>query len=71
MMAEKERKIMQFLDPNHPFFRKAATRWATALVPLVWGGVELATGHPGWGALFLAAGAYALWALIIRPRAGR
>lgn len=59
---------MKLLDPNDPFFRHAWVRWATALVPLAWGVVELRLGNPGWALLFLAAGAYALWKLILsRP----
>ncbi|THD81535.1 hypothetical protein E7811_16655 [Aliigemmobacter aestuarii] len=62
---------MQFLDPNHPFFRNPLARWATILLPSLWGVFEFLTGHPGWGILFLAAGAYALWVLVIGPSRGR
>ncbi|MDP4032410.1 MAG: hypothetical protein Q8P60_06080 [Pseudorhodobacter sp.] len=57
---------MPFLDPDHPFFRRPATRWATALVPLGWGGLEALSGNPGWAILFGGAGAYAFWALIVK-----
>ncbi|WP_149142779.1 hypothetical protein [Gemmobacter caeruleus] len=56
---------MRFLDADHPFFRRPVARWGTALAPLVWAVVEFATGNPGWGILFGAAGAYAAWALLI------
>lgn len=56
----------RFLDADHPFFRPAWRRWVTALVPLGWGAVELATGSPGWAVMFGAVGAYALWVLIIK-----
>jgi hypothetical protein len=47
-------------------FRKAWVRWATALIPLGWGGLELSWGNTGWAFLFGAAGAYAFWALIVK-----
>ena len=56
----------RLLDADHPFFRQAWRRWATALVPLCWGVMELATGSPGWAVMFGAAGAYALWVLVIK-----
>jgi hypothetical protein len=57
---------MKFLDPNHPFFAPVWRRWATAIVPLAWGALELAWGNPGWAILFLGAGAYAFWMLILK-----
>ena len=71
MMAEKARKIMQFLDPKHPMFRNPAVKWATILVPGLWGAFETVAGSPGWGILFLAAAAYALWVLVIGPARGK
>lgn len=47
-------------------FRTALSRWATAVLPAAWGGVELVLGNPGWGVLFIAAGAYAFWILVIK-----
>lgn len=61
-------RAMKLLDPDHPMFRRAWVRWATALVPLAWAAVELATGNPGWALMFGAAGAYALWVLVIARR---
>jgi hypothetical protein len=57
---------MPLLDPNDPFFARPWVRWTTVLVPLGWGLMELATGAPGWAMLFLAAGGYAGWVLILR-----
>lgn len=57
---------MKFLDPDHPMFARAWVRWATVLVPLAWGGVELALGNPGWAILFAAVAGYAFWVLILR-----
>jgi hypothetical protein len=55
---------MKFLDPDDPFFAKPWVRWATVLFPIGWGLVELIwIGSPMWGMIFLAAGAYAGWAL--------
>ena len=47
-------------------FRNPIVRWATAVVPLAWGGMEFLLGNPGWGVMFAAAGAYAFWHLIIK-----
>lgn len=57
---------MKFLDRDHPFFERPLNRWLTTVLPMAWGAVELYTGNPGWAALFLAAGAYAGWELLIR-----
>lgn len=57
---------MKFLDPNHPFFARAWVRWATAVLPVLWAGVEFINDNPGWGVLFAGAGAYAFWMLIVR-----
>lgn len=56
---------MRFIDPDHPFFSRAWVRWATALAPILWAGVELLTGNPGWAVLFGAAGVFAFWQLVI------
>ena len=41
--ADAKGKTMtkQFLDTNHPMFRKAWVRWATTVFPLAWGAMEL------------------------------
>ncbi len=57
---------MKLLDPADPFFRKPWRRWAVTLAPLAWAAVEFATGAPVFGLLFLAAGLYAGWVLILR-----
>ena len=56
---------MQLLDPRHPFFAKPIRRWLTALLPILWGIVEIMLDSPGWGMVFLAAGLYALWVLVL------
>lgn len=61
---------MKFLDPDHPFFRRPAARWATALLPMGWGLVEFWFDSPGWGILFVGAGAYAAWVLLIKGPSG-
>lgn len=59
---------MKFLDRDDPFFAKPWVRWATVLVPVAWGLVELFwTGSLLWAALFLAIGGYAGWVLL-KPR---
>ena len=57
---------MQILDPNDPFFAKAWVRWVTCVLPMLWGLVEFYYNSPGWGVLFLAAGGYAFYMLIIK-----
>ncbi|MBP2550905.1 hypothetical protein J2858_003845 [Neorhizobium galegae] len=56
---------MKFLDPHHPFFKPLWRRILTALLPLAWGAVELYNGSTGWGLMFLVAGAYAAYELLI------
>jgi hypothetical protein len=62
---------MPLLDPNHPFFTPRWRRWATILVPCLWGLFEFRNGSPEWGVVFEAAAAYSLWALILQPAARR
>jgi hypothetical protein len=60
---------MKLLDPFDPIFEKAWVRYLTTFPALVWGGVEVWSGSPGWGIIFLALGAYAYWQLfIVRPK---
>jgi hypothetical protein len=55
---------MKFLDRDDPFFAKPWVRWATTLVPIAWGLVELLwIGSPLWGAIFIGVGVYAGWVL--------
>lgn len=56
---------MQLLDPKHPFFAKTWVRWFWTLLALGMGVVEFLTGSPGWGIMFLAAGGYLGWVLIL------
>lgn len=57
---------MKFLDPNHPMFRRAWVRWLTVLVPVASGLAEFSMGSPAFGIIFVAAGAYAFYWLIMR-----
>ncbi len=56
---------MPLVDPEHPFFAKAWTRWLWTLLALAAAVAEFVAGSPMWGAAFLAAGAYLGWVLII------
>jgi hypothetical protein len=56
---------MKFLDPHHPFFKPLWRRILSVLLPTAWGGVELYNGSTGWAVLFLGAGAYAAYELLI------
>lgn len=58
----------KFLDRDDPFFAAPWRRWATTLLPLGWGLFEMWLEQPFWGILFIAAGAYAGWELILKPR---
>mgnify|MGYP001157914750 CR=1 FL=1 len=57
---------MPLVDPEHPFFAKTWVRWFWTLLPLGMAVVEFAMGSPGWGLMFLAAGSYLGWVLLIR-----
>ncbi|WP_410216683.1 hypothetical protein [Paracoccus sp. (in: a-proteobacteria)] len=59
------------VDPNSPFFRPLWVRVLCVLLPLVWAGVELASGSPFWAILFGAAGIYLGLALFVWRRPGR
>ena len=56
----------KFLDPDHPFFKHVWRRWLTALFPLAWAIVEIATGNALWAVLFGAVGIYAFRVLIVK-----
>jgi len=56
--------MKKFLDADHPFFAKPWVRWVSALFPTFWGMAEFAMGSPGWGMVFLGAGAWAFYVLI-------
>ncbi len=57
---------MKLLDRNDPFFAKPWVRAISVLFPLIWGIVEFFNDSPGWGILFVAAGAYAAYELYFR-----
>ena len=48
--------MRRLLDADDPFFAAPWRRWATTLVPLVWGIFELWMQEPFWGILFIAQG---------------
>lgn len=54
------------VDPNAPFFRPLWVRVLCVLFPLIWAGVEFASGNAFWGLLFAAAGAYLGYALFVQ-----
>ena len=56
------------LDPDHPMFARAWARWVVSVAPILWAGFEFLRGDPFWGVLFLAAGVYALWMLILNRK---
>lgn len=57
---------LKFLDPDHPFFKRVWRRWLTAIFPLGWAIVEIATGNTVWAMLFGGVGVYAFWMLIVK-----
>lgn len=61
---------MRLLDADDPFFKPVWRRWVTVLLPLLWGAFELGMGGSGWGVLFVAAGVYAFWVLIVKGPKG-
>jgi hypothetical protein len=69
MPQDGEQDMRKFLDPKDPFFKHAWVRWVTALLPLGWGLFELVwLEQPFFGILFLAAGIYAFWVLILKRK---
>lgn len=56
----------RFLDRAHPFFRKAWVRVATVVLPAAMAALDFSMGSPGWGMIFAAAAAWALWELFLR-----
>ncbi|NNU80851.1 DUF3329 domain-containing protein [Halovulum dunhuangense] len=59
---------MKFLDPGNPFYRPLWRRVVIVAVCLGWAAVEFSRGANAWGALFLAAGLFAAWSLLIAWR---
>jgi hypothetical protein len=57
---------LKFLDPDHPFFARAWVRWATVLVPALWGVFEASLGGWVWAGVFWVIAAYAGFVLILR-----
>ena len=57
-----------FLDPDHPMFARTWVRWLVSVPPMAWGVAEFFIGDPFWGMLFLAAGGYAFWTLILKKK---
>lgn len=62
---------MRFIDPDHPFYRRAWVRWTITLFTLGWAMLEFAMGEPGWGILFGAVGVVAGYKLIIVGPSGK
>ena len=52
-------------DLRHPFFNPLWRRVATVTVSLLWAGVELVSGSPGWALLFGAIGLWAGYVLLL------
>lgn len=59
--------MQKFLDRDHPFFRRKVARVLTIALPGAMAALEFGIGSPGWGILFAAAAAWALWELALRP----
>ena len=60
--------MKKLLDANDPFFAQIWRRWAITVLPLLWACVELWNGAPMWALMFGAAGAYAGYELLLKPR---
>ncbi len=57
---------MPLVDPEHPFFARRWVRWFWTLAPIGMAVLEFLSGSVAWGTLFLAAGVYLGWVLLIR-----
>lgn len=55
-----------FVDLDHPIFRKLWARLFVTAMPLGWGVFEMVAGNPGFGVLFLAAGAWSTFHFLTR-----
>jgi hypothetical protein len=55
-----------FLDRSHPFFAKTWVRGLTVALACGMAILEFWAGSPGFGVLFGAAAAWALWELFLR-----
>ena len=52
-------------DLQHPWMRPLWRRFLVTALSFAWAGVELATGNPGWAALFGAAGAWCAYQFFV------
>lgn len=62
---------MRLIEADHPMFARPVVRWLTAVLPLIWAGLELAAGNTGWAVMFGLAGAVAVYELIIVGPSGK
>ena len=63
--------MRKLLDADDPFFAQPWRRWATFLAPTAWGLFEMWMRDPFWGILFIAAGGYAGYVLIVKGPTGK
>ena len=63
--------MKKLIDADDPFFAKPWRRWAVTGLPMVWACFELWNDQPMWAFLFGAAGAYAGYELLVKPRLGK
>ena len=63
--------MKKMLDADDPFFAAPWRRWATFLVTTIWGLGEFWFEQPFWGALFLGAGLYVGYVLILKGPSGK
>lgn len=63
--------MKKLIDANDPFFAPVWRRWLVTVGPILWAGVELWNGSPMWAILFGAAGSYAGYELLFKPRADK
>ncbi len=63
--------MKKLLDANDPFFAPVWRRWATCVLPGAWGVAEFWFSEPFWGIIFVAAGVYAFYQLILKGPEGK
>lgn len=63
--------MKKLIDADDPFFVPVWRRWVVSVGPIVWAGFELWNGSPMWALLFAAAGGYAGYELLVKPRLGK
>jgi hypothetical protein len=61
---------MNFLDPQHPFFRPLWRRVVIVLGTALWAGFEAMNGETAWALAFAAVALYCAWQFFVAFKPG-